>query len=400
MGSSHHHHHHSSGLVPRGSHMLKLLEPFDLNGLELANRMVMAPLTRNRAGPRFVPTKMNALYYAQRSGLGLIITEATQISQQGMGYPDTPGIYTDEQVDGWRMVTEAVHRREGCIFLQLWHVGRVSHSSFQPNGQLPVAPSAIAPEGEVMTYDGIKPFETPRALETEEVAHIVEDYRKAAINAKRAGFDGIEIHSANGYLLHEFLEDGTNKRTDRYGGSIENRARIVFEVLDAVCKVYPSRRVGIRLSPDTEFMSMSDSDRPALYSYLVQELSRRELAYLHLIEPRIKGNVDVEKESSLNVEFFRPLYKGVLITAGGYQKETGEERLQKQHADLVAYGRWVIANPDLPSRFEQNAPLNPYDRATFYGGNEKGYTDYPFLDPRDSQEALKEAEAAERKWRR
>ncbi|KAK4525048.1 hypothetical protein GAYE_SCF07G2953 [Galdieria yellowstonensis] len=381
--------------------MSKLLEPFDLkNGLKLANRMVMAPLTRNRAGPRFVPREMNALYYAQRSSLGLIVTEATQISQQGMGYPDTPGIYTDEQVHGWQLVTEAVHQRGGCIFLQLWHVGRVSHPSFQPNGQLPVAPSAIAPQGQALTYEGPKPFETPRALETEEIANIVEDYRKAAENAKRAGFDGIEIHSANGYLLHEFLEDGTNKRTDRYGGSIENRTRIVFEVLDAVCKVWPSSRVGIRLSPDTEFMSMSDSNRPALYSYLVQELSRRELAYLHLIEPRIRGNEDVEKQSQLTVDFFRPLYKGVLITAGGYQKETGEERLEKNHADLVAYGRWVIANPDLPKRFERNASLNPYDRSTFYGGNEKGYTDYPFLEEKDAQEAIQAVEIAKKKWSR
>eukprot|EP00871_Galdieria_phlegrea_P002834 jgi/Galph1/3551/GphlegSOOS_G2185.1 len=377
---------------------MKLLEPFDLHGLKLKNRMIMAPLTRNRAGNRFVPRELNALYYAQRTSMGLIVTEATQISQQGMGYPDTPGIYTDEQIEGWKLATEAVHQRGGLIFLQLWHVGRVSHPSFQPNGDLPVAPSAIAPEGQTLTYDGVKPFVTPRALETEEIQNIVEDYRKAAENAKKAGFDGIEIHSANGYLLHEFLEDGSNKRTDHYGGSIENRTRIVFKVLEAVCKVWPSTRVGIRLSPDTEFMSMSDSNRPALYRYLVQELNRFELAYLHLIEPRIKGNVDVEKQSELTVEFFRPIYKGVLITAGGYTKETGEKRLEDNVADLVAYGRLVIANPDLPRRFEKGAPLNQYDRSTFYGGTEKGYTDYPFMDPHEAEEALQAVEKAKKKY--
>ncbi|KAK4538506.1 hypothetical protein CDCA_CDCA18G4531 [Cyanidium caldarium] len=373
---------------------LKLLESYQLGDLRLPNRMVLAPLTRMRAGKNFIPGPLNALYYAQRASAAFIITEATQISQEGMGYADTPGIYTEEQVRGWRLVTESVHRNGGRIFCQLWHVGRVSHPSLQPGNQLPVAPSAIAPEGEAVTYQGMQPFVTPRALRTDEIPRIVEDYRRAAENAMRAGFDGIEIHSANGYLLNEFLEDGSNRRTDAYGGSIENRARIVFEVLQAVCTVWPSNRVGIRLSPDSEFMSMHDSDRPALYRYVVSQLNGYGLAYVHLIEPRIKGNIDSESNSELTVSFFRPLFHGTIITAGGYKRDDGEQCLRRGEADLVAYGRLFLANPDLPKRFSAGLALNHYDRSTFYGGSEKGYTDYPFVDDEDRKAAERALAAA------
>jgi N-ethylmaleimide reductase len=362
------------------SDRLKLLESYQLGPYTLKNRIVMAPLTRNRAGSGNVPQPMNAEYYRQRASAGLIVTEATQISPQGMGYPGTPGIHSPEQVEGWKLVTQAAHEHDGLIFLQLWHVGRVSHPSLQPNGALPVAPSAIAPEGDAATYSGPQPFVTPRALETDEIPGIVEDYRRAAQNSVTAGFDGVEIHSANGYLLDQFLHDGSNKRTDRYGGSIENRARFLMEVVEAVTNVWGSDRVGIRLSPSGQFGSMYDSDLTALYSYVVKELNRFHLAYLHLVEPRVQGNMDIEDDGTgLSTHFFRPLYNGTIVSAGGHNRETGEETLRSGDADLIAYGRLYIANPDLPQRFALNAPLNSYERSTFYGGTEKGYTDYPFL---------------------
>lgn len=360
---------------------LKLLESVQLGPYTLKNRMVMAPLTRNRASAGNVPHPLNAEYYKQRASAGLIITEATQISPQGQGYPSTPGIHSAEQVEGWKLVTEAVHEHQGVIFQQLWHVGRISHPSLQPNGELPVAPSAIAPEGEASTFSGPQPFVTPRALETEEIPGVVEQYRQAAQNALAAGFDGVEIHGANGYLIDQFLHDGSNHRSDRYGGSIANRTRFLLEVVAAVVEVWGSDRVGLRLSPSGTFGSMADSDPKALFTYVVEALNSFNLAYLHLVEPRVQGNRDEENpDMALSTHYFRTVYNGILISAGGHDRETGEATLNAGDADLIAYGRLFISNPDLPRRFALNAPLTPYDRDTFYGGNERGYTDYPFLE--------------------
>lgn len=359
---------------------INLFTPIKLGDYELSNRIVMAPLTRMRAGTGLVPRQINAEYYAQRASAGLIITEASQVSPQGMGYAKTPGIYSPEQVEGWKLVTEAVHQKGGRIFLQLWHVGRISHPSLQPNGELPVAPSAIAAEGNAVTYQGLQPFVTPRALETSEIPEIVEQYRQGAKNALLAGFDGVEIHCANGYLLDQFLRDGSNQRTDQYGGSLENRMRLLKEVTEAIIEVWGGDKVGVRLAPSGSFNSMSDSNPKALFSYVVKELNKYKLAYLHLVEPRVDGNATLEKPcSDLTSGFFRNFYDGLIMSAGGYDRELGNEVLASGEADLVAYGRLFISNPDLPLRFAKNAELNPYDRSTFYGGDEKGYLDYPFL---------------------
>jgi len=360
-----------------------LLTPVSLGRYTLPNRLVMAPLTRNRAGEGNVPQPMHATYYGQRAGAGLIISEATQISPQGVGYPATPGIHSPEQVNGWKPVTATVHEKGGHMFLQLWHVGRISHPSLQPEGALPVAPSAIQPQGEAATYTGMQPFVKPRALELSELPDLVATYRKAAENALEAGFDGVEVHSANGYLLDQFLQDGTNHRTDAYGGSIENRARLLFEVLDAVVEVWGSDRVGIRLSPSGTFNDISDSDPKTLFTYVVNRLNDYNLAYLHLIEPRTgedAANPAHEKALSLNAAYFRTVYNGTIVAAGGFTQESGNEAIAQGHADLVAYGRLYISNPDLAKRFRHHAPLNPYDRSTFYGGDERGYTDYPTLE--------------------
>ncbi|KKD38811.1 alkene reductase [Limnoraphis robusta] len=363
---------------------LKLLEPFKLGNLELSNRIVMAPLTRRRAGENNAPTSLNALYYAQRSSAGLIISEATQISPQGTSLPQTPGIYSPEQIAGWQQVIQAVHDKGGRIFLQLWHGGRCSHPSLQPNGELPVAPSAIAPTEEkaLTASEEEVPFVVPRALLTEEIPGIIAQYRQGAENALKAGADGIEIHGASGYLLDQFLQDNSNKRTDEYGGSIENRARLLLEVTASVIEVWGSNRVGVRLSPSSTFQDMNDSNPEALFNYVVTQLERFKLAYLHIVEPRIKGSHDdfTEKKVQLGVHHFRPLYSGTLITAGGYTRETGEAIIVQGDADLVSYGRLFIANPDLPKRFALNAPLNSYHRPTFTGGDERGYIDYPFLE--------------------
>lgn len=337
----------------------------------------MAPLTRNRAESGNVPGPMNATYYAQRATAGLIIAEATQVSPQGVGYFSTPGIHSPEQVAGWRLVTDAVHERGGRIFLQLWHVGRISHPSLQPGGELPVAPSAIAAKGEAMTYSGPRPFVTPRALETHEVPDIVEQFRQGAENALAAGFDGVEIHGANGYLLDQFLRDGTNQRTDHYGGSIENRARLHLEVTEAVVSVWGADRVGMRLSPSGTFNSMHDSNPKATFGYLVEALNRFDLAYLHLLEPS-EADIRYGGTASPN-SYFRPLFKGNLMTNWDYDREKGNAVIASGDADLVSFGKLFIANPDLPERFRLNAPLNQPDPATFYGGDEKGYIDYPTL---------------------
>jgi N-ethylmaleimide reductase len=356
---------------------INIFSQIQLGDLQLPNRMVMAPLTRNRAGKGNVPQALNVKYYVQRASAGLIITEATQVSPQGVGYPLTPGIHTPEQIAGWKLVTDAVHQHGGRIFLQLWHVGRISHPSLQPNGELPVAPSAIAPAGEAQTYQGPQAFVTPRALETHEIAGIVEQFRQGAKNALEAGFDGVEIHGANGYLLDQFLRDGTNKRTDEYGGSIENRARFHLEITEAVVGVWGAHRVGMRLSPSGTFNDMNDSNPQATFGYLVAALNRFDLAYLHLIEA---GEGDLRHGgTAVPTSYFRSIYKGLLMVNGNYDRERGDAVIASGGADLVSFGVKFLANPDLPERFRLNAELNQPDFATFYGGNEKGYTDYPVL---------------------
>ncbi len=336
--------------------------------------------------PGDIPNALNAKYYAQRATRGgLLITEATQISLLGKGYPAAPGIHSPAQVEGWKLSTKAVHDKGGHIFLQLWHVGRISHSSLHPEAGLPIAPSAIVPNdgGLALTADFQQvPFETPRAITLEEIPGIVEEYRVAAENAKAAGFDGVEIHSANGYLLDQFLEDKTNHRTDAYGGSISNRARLLLEVVDAVVKVWGADRVGVRLSPFGTFSDMGDSDPVALFTFVLEQLSARRVAYAHVVEPRA-GNAGADAAVDANAQqataLFRKAFSGVYISAGGYTAETAERTISGGLADAVAFGRLFIANPDLPQRFVNQSPLNPYDRTTFYGGTEKGYTDYPAL---------------------
>lgn len=354
-----------------------LFSPIRLGALTLPNRIVMAPLTRNRAGAGNVPNELNAKYYTQRASAGLIITEATQVSPQGVGYPHTPGIHSEDQVEGWRRVVDAVHAQGGTTFLQLWHVGRISHPSLQPNGELPVAPSAIRPQGEAITYEGLKSFETPRALELDEIPGIVAQFRLGAENALAAGFDGVEIHSANGYLLDQFLRDGTNRRTDHYGGSVENRARLPLEVLESVLDIWPADRVGIRLSPSAVFNDMRDSDPRRTFGYIINELNRYGLAYVHLIEPEAAdykaGVVTVPTRE------FRSLYQGNFMANGNYDRTSGDLAIARGNTDLVSFGKKFLANPDLPRRLWLNGPLNEPDPATFYGGTAIGYTDYPAL---------------------
>ena len=362
--------------------MPHLFEKVTFGSIALANRMVMAPLTRMRSSqPGNVPNALMATYYAQRASAGLIISEASQVSQQGQGYPGTPGCYSPEQAEGWKLITHAVHQAGGKIVLQLWHVGRISHTSHQPGGALPVAPSAIKPEGGTFSAQW-QPvaFETPRALETSEIPGLVEDFRKAAINAKDAGFDGVEVHGANGYLLDQFLQDGSNQRADQYGGSIENRARLLLQVVDAVASVWGSDRVGVRLSPYGTFNDMRDSDPVALFTYVLEQLSQRKIAYAHVIEPRSSGagggDALVENVPD-TAELFRSAFKGALLTAGGYNADNAKEVIAAGLADGVAFGRFFISNPDLPRKIKDGIPFTKYDRSTFYGGAEKGYTDYP-----------------------
>jgi N-ethylmaleimide reductase len=373
-----------------------LFSPLQIGPYNLAHRVVLAPLTRMRADKAsFAPRPINADYYAQRATKGgLLIAEASPVLATGRGNPATPGIYSAEQIAGWRKVTEAVHARGGIIFLQLWHVGRVSHSSLQPGGVLPVAPSAV-PIGDglmTMTASGKpQPFETPRALETDEVPGVVEAFRKAAQNAVDAGFDGVEIHGANGYLIEQFLRSHINLRTDCYGGSIENRARLLLEIADAVIGVWGANRVGVRLSPYGIANGSGEQDPMPLYSHVIGELDKLGLAYLHFIEPRSSGagraEVDHQNVPSA-MKLFRPLWRGVLMTAGGFTGESANAAIADGHADLIAFGRIFISNPDLPARLRNDYPLTPYNRATFYGGGEAGYTDYPVYD------GLRQAETA------
>jgi N-ethylmaleimide reductase len=356
-----------------------LFDPVKVGPYTLSNRIVMAPMTRSRAGAGFVPTDLAVKYYAQRASAGLIVTEATQISPQGIGYVHTPGIHSKEQVEGWRKVTRAVHQAGGRIFLQLWHVGRISNRTLQPNNQLPVAPSAIAPEGQSMALDySMVNYEAPRALDTREIAGIVEDYRKAAENAKEAGFDGVELHGANGYLIDQFLRDGTNQRTDQYGGSVENRARFLIEVTEAVVGVWGGERVGLRLSPNGAFNSMHDSNPRAIFGHVAKALERFNLAYLHFVRATPSDDVP---GGPIDADFFRPLFRNPIVAASGFtDKAQAETAVKSGNTDLVAFATLFISNPDLPARLKQNAPLAPADRTTFYGGDAKGYTDYPSLE--------------------
>lgn len=346
-----------------------------LGNLTLPHRIVMAPLTRSRSSqPGDIPNDMNAEYYEQRATAALIITEATQISPQGKGYAFTPGIHSDEQIAGWQKVTQRVHEKGGRIFLQLWHVGRVSHSSLQPNNDLPVAPSAISVEGQAFTYEGMLDFETPRALETKELPLIVEDFRQAAVNAKRAGFDGVEVHAANGYLLDQFLKDGSNARSDIYGGSIENRARLTLEVTKAVTEVWGGESVGIRISPTGTFNTMSESNPQSLFNHLVEKLNQFGLAYLHVVE-----NFGGATGDGFDFNALRNSFKGAYIANGGYTAKSAEDSLKNGSSDFVAFGAPFISNPDLPERLRLGAELTQPDQSTFYGGDAKGYTDYPSL---------------------
>ena len=348
-----------------------LFSPIQLGQYTLKNRIIMAPLTRCRAENN-IPTETNRIYYQQRASAGLIITEGTQISPQGAGYPNTPGIYNRQQVKAWKRITEAVHAKGGRIFLQLWHVGRVSYPGIQPNGEPPVAPSAIKAEGD---------YVQPRVLEVYDIDDIVLDYKDAAENALAAGFDGVEVHGANGYLIDQFLRDATNKREDRYGGDYKNRSRFLFDVLQAVIRVWGSDRVGLRLSPTNSFNGMSDSNPEELFKYVVERLNPLNLAYLHVLE----GNIHVDGQSiathSFNGSSLREVYNGNYMANNGYNKESANQAIATGSADLVSFGDLFISNPDLPVRFLQNAALNQTDLDTRYGGDEKGYTDYPMLEP-------------------
>ncbi|MEW5734496.1 MAG: alkene reductase [Thermodesulfobacteriota bacterium] len=353
-----------------------LFTPLLLGSLTLPNRMIMAPMTRNRAAKGNVPQPLNATYYSQRATAGLIITEASQVSPQGVGYPFTPGIHNQDQVSGWKLVTSAVHQAGGRIFLQLWHVGRISHPSLQPGNALPVAPSAIAPSGSVMTYQGLQPFVTPRALAEEEIPGVVDQYRKAAVQAREAGFDGVEIHGANGYLPDQFLRSGSNKRNDSYGGTLENRARFLLSAVDAVCESWDSHRVGVRISPLNSFNSMSDDNPDETFGYVADKLSPRNLAYLHVVEAAAAPGAP-----GCDFAALRKRFRGVYMANSGYDKKRATEALAAGRADCVSFGAPFIGNPDLVRRFREDAPLNASDRATFYGGDAHGYTDYPFLNP-------------------
>lgn len=356
----------------------KLFTPFRIGDLELPNRVVMAPLTRNRALPDGdVPHALNAEYYAQRAAAGLIISEATQISPEGKGYAWTPGIYSPRQVEGWRLVTDAVHARGGRIFAQLWHVGRVSHTSLQPNGQAPVAPSAIAATTRTFDGSGFVETSTPRALETGEIPRLVADFRKAAENARAAGFDGVELHAANGYLIDQFLRDGSNRRNDAYGGSLENRVRLLVEVLDALSVAWPVGRIGLRLAPFSNANDVSDSDPMKTFGYVIDRVNNFRLAYLHLVEGQTGGSRDVPEGADLQA--LRRRFEGTYMANNGYERQTAIEAVESGRADLVAFGKAFLANPDLVERLRRDRPLNEPDRDTFYGGDAHGYTDYPTL---------------------
>ncbi|WP_116138812.1 alkene reductase [Trinickia diaoshuihuensis] len=363
-----------------------LFKPLQLGRHTLRHRIAMAPLTRSRAGqPGNIPTSINVEYYRQRASAALIVTEATQVSQQGQGYAWTPGIHTPEQVEGWRSVSEAVHTEGGTIFLQLWHVGRVSHPVFQPGGGLPVAPSAMPVPGKTFVVDeagkGVwADVPVPQALTREGIAEIVGDFRAAARNAMTAGMDGVEIHAGNGYLLDQFINSSSNRRSDEYGGSIENRARLLLEIVDAVSAEVGAHNVGVRLTPMGRFMGMGDDTPEQTFGYIAERLNERALAYLHLVEPAIVGTVKDEQYDprwDTIIKLMRERFEGVLMLAGGYTPDSAKQALEGGRADIIAFGRAFIANPDLPRRLREERPLNEPDASTFFGGGETGYIDYP-----------------------
>lgn len=360
-----------------------LFRAFTLGDLVLPNRVLMSPLTRSRSRqPGDIPWELNATYYAQRAGAGLIFAEATQVSPQGKGYAFTPGIHSVEQVDGWRKVTDAVHAAGGRIYLQLWHVGRISRPELQPEGQLPVAPSAIKPEGAMTFIDersGLIEVLEPRALLHEEIPSVVEQFRQGAENARRAGFDGVEIHGANGYLLDQFIRSRSNRRDDEYGGSMENRLRFPLMVVDAVIDVWGCDRTGIRVSPTGTFNDMHDDDPAATYGALAHQLSDRGIAYIEVVEDSFQGNA-VEGRPETVIQAIRGNFQGAYIANGNYAAGEARQRIEAEKCDLVSFGRPFISNPDLPERLRTGAELNDYDESTFYGGDERGYTDYPALD--------------------
>lgn len=357
----------------------KLFTPVQLGPYQLDHRIVMAPLTRMRTEVDFIPNDLMVEHYSHRATKGgYMVAEGTVISATGHGYYGAPGIYTDEHVEGWKRVTAAVHAKGGIIFDQLFHVGRQSHNSLQPNNASPIGASVVPFEDFVYTPTGWLPADINRAATTEEVKQLVEDYRQAAIRAKAAGFDGVELHGANGYLVDQFLQDGSNQRTDIYGGSIANRVRFMLEIVEALVSVWGADKVGVRVGPSGTFASMFDSDPIALFSYAAEQLNKFNLAYLHIIEPRIKGAVEeVEGLEPVAAMHLRKIFKGTIIAAGGFDFEKGNAIIEKGNADLVAYGRHFIANPDLVYRFANGFELNAYDRDTFYAGDARGYNDYP-----------------------
>jgi N-ethylmaleimide reductase len=355
----------------------KLFDAFKLGPIALPNRLVMAPLTRNRAVEGLVPGPLAAEYYAQRASAGLLITEASQVSQQGQGYQDTPGIYSKEQIAGWRKITDRVHARDGRIFIQLWHVGRISHTSLQPGGGKPVGPSAIRAKGKTFVGGVFTDISEPRALELSEIAGIIDSFRRGAANAVAAGFDGVELHGANGYLLDQFAKDGANKRTDAYGGSIEKRARLMLEVAEAVAAEVGAQRTGIRISPVTPANDISDSNPQPLFDHIVDRLNALKLVYIHVVEGATGGARDI---APFDYASLRKRFDGAYIANNGYDFELAEKVLAANQADLIAFGKPFIANPDLVERLKRGAPLNAPDKATFYGGGAKGYTDYPTLE--------------------
>lgn len=354
----------------------KLFEPYKLGAITLSNRAAMAPLTRNRAIAGLVPNPLAIDYYAQRASAGLLITEASQVSQQGQGYQDTPGIYSKEQVAGWRKVTDRVHERGGHIYIQLWHVGRISHSTLQQNDGAPVGPSAIPAKSKTFVGGTFADVSAPRALELGEIPGIIESFKHATANALEAGFDGVEIHGANGYLLDQFAKDGANKRADAYGGSIENRARLMLEVSKAVAAEAGADRTGIRLSPVTPANDISDSNPQPLFDHIVDQLNALKLVYIHVIEGATGGPRDI---APFDYDSLRKRFSGTYIANNGYDFKLANEVLDKNKADLIAFGKLFISNPDLVERLKLGAPLNDFDKATFYGGGAKGYTDYPVL---------------------
>ena len=355
----------------------KLFEPYKLGPITLPNRLVMAPLTRNRAVEGLVPSPLASEYYGQRASAGLLVTEASQVSQQGQGYQDTPGIYSKQQVAGWRKVTDRVHERGGRIFIQLWHVGRISHVDLQENNQPPVAPSAIRAKTKTFVNGTFADVSEPRALALEEIPGIIETFKRATANALAAGFDGVEVHGANGYLLDQFAKDGTNKRTDAYGGSIENRARLMLEVSKAVSVEAGADRTGIRISPVTPANDISDSNPQPLFDYIVDHLNALKLTYIHVIEGATGGPRDI---APFDYGSLRKRFKGAYIANNGYDFNLATKVLAANEADLIAFGKPFISNPDLVERLQRGALLNDYDKNTFYGGGAKGYTDYPALD--------------------